>query len=117
MACNSSGCESGSCGREKENGSKAEEEVIGAKKESVCLKCKSNEPMTFGDGGSDDGRFCADCFRSNVYGKFRLAVTSHAMITPSDNVLVAFSGGSSSRFWLSFFLPLYVLVFVSSKTC
>ncbi|KAF2553884.1 hypothetical protein F2Q68_00037962 [Brassica cretica] len=57
--------------------------------------------MTFGDG-SDYGRFCADCFRSNVFGKFRLAVTSHAMITPSDNVLVAFSGGSSSRLILCF---------------
>lgn len=108
MACNSSGCESGSCGREKENGSKVEEEVIGVKKESVCLKCKCNEPMTFGDGGSDDGRFCADCFRSNVYGKFRLAVTSHAMITPSDNVLVAFSGGSSSRVALQFVHELQV---------
>ncbi|KAF3592425.1 hypothetical protein DY000_02028035 [Brassica cretica] len=57
--------------------------------------------MTFGDG-SDYGRFCADCFRSNVFGKFRLAVTSHAMITPSDNVLVAFSGGSSSRVAIQF---------------
>lgn len=92
MACNSSGCESGGCyGREKDNGRKAVDVTL-------CVKCKCNEPMTFGDGGSDDGRFCAECFRSNVYGKFRLAVTSHAMITPSDNVLVAFSGGSSSRF-------------------
>ncbi|KAG2244893.1 hypothetical protein Bca52824_093268 [Brassica carinata] len=105
MACNSSGCESGSCGRDKENGRSKVEEV---KEESVCLKCKSNEPMKFGDGGSDDGRFCADCFRSNVYGKFRLAVTSHAMITPSDNVLVAFSGGSSSRVALQFVHELQV---------
>ncbi|KAL0726231.1 hypothetical protein Bca4012_022324 [Brassica carinata] len=105
MACNSSGCESGSCGRDKENGRSKVEEV---KEESVCLKCKSNEPMKFGDGGSDDGRFCADCFRSNVYGKFRLAVTSHAMITPSDNVLVAFSGGSSSRVVLQFVHELQV---------
>ncbi|CAA7035810.1 unnamed protein product [Microthlaspi erraticum] len=105
MACNSSGCESGGCSeREKENGSKIEESAVagGVSQESVCVKCKCNEPMTFGDGGSDDGRFCADCFRNNVYGKFRLAVTSHAMITPSDNVLVAFSGGSSSRVALQF---------------
>jgi tRNA(Ile)-lysidine synthase TilS/MesJ len=36
-----------------------------------------------------------------IYGKFRLTVTSHAMISPSDNVLVAFSGGPSSRFSFS----------------
>ncbi|XP_013596924.1 PREDICTED: cytoplasmic tRNA 2-thiolation protein 2 [Brassica oleracea var. oleracea] len=102
MACNSSGCESGGCyGREKDNGRKAVDVTL-------CVKCKCNEPMTFGDGGSDDGRFCAECFRSNVYGKFRLAVTSHAMITPSDNVLVAFSGGSSSRVALQFVHELQV---------
>lgn len=106
MACNSSGCESGGCyGREKDNGCK----VVDVKETvRLCVKCKSNEPMTFGDGGSDDGRFCAECFRSNVYGKFRLAVTSHAMITPSDNVLVAFSGGSSSRVALQFVHELQV---------
>ncbi|KAF3974878.1 hypothetical protein CMV_001822 [Castanea mollissima] len=46
--------------------------------------------------------FCIACFRSNLYGKFRLAVTSHAMITPTDNILVAFSGGPSSRVALQF---------------
>ncbi|XP_075637002.1 cytoplasmic tRNA 2-thiolation protein 2-like [Castanea sativa] len=46
--------------------------------------------------------FCIECFRSNLYGKFRLAVTSHAMITPTDNVLVAFSDGPSSRVALQF---------------
>ncbi|KAH0900624.1 hypothetical protein HID58_040127 [Brassica napus] len=106
MACNSSGCESGGCyGREKDNGRKA---VDVKETVTLCVKCKCNEPMTFGDGGSDDGRFCAECFRSNVYGKFRLAVTSHAMITPSDNVLVAFSGGSSSRVALQFVHELQV---------
>lgn len=98
MACNSSGCESGCYDLEKENESKIDAVDNGVNQENVCVKCKCNEPMTFGDGGADDGRFCTDCFRNNVFGKFRLAVTSHAMITPSDNVLVAFSGGSSSRF-------------------
>ncbi|CAH8344844.1 unnamed protein product [Eruca vesicaria subsp. sativa] len=106
MACNSSGCESGCNGRGNENGSRVEEVIV--VKESVCVKCKCNEPMIFGDGGSDDGRFCSECFRSNIYGKFRLAVTSHAMITPSDNVLVAFSGGSSSRVLLQFVHELQV---------
>ncbi|KAI3471602.1 hypothetical protein Pfo_028252 [Paulownia fortunei] len=74
---------------------------------SLCIKCKVNEtiaathPAVTG-GGGDGGRFCADCFRSNLFGKFRFAVTSNAMISPSDNVLVAFSGGSSSRVALQF---------------
>ncbi|KAK6149146.1 hypothetical protein DH2020_016671 [Rehmannia glutinosa] len=72
-----------------------------------CIKCKVNETIadthpTLTGGGGDSRRFCADCFRSNLYGKFRFAVTSNAMISPSDNVLVAFSGGSSSRVALQF---------------
>ncbi|KAI3446481.1 hypothetical protein Pfo_003146 [Paulownia fortunei] len=73
----------------------------------LCIKCKVNEtiatthPAVTGCGG-DCMRFCADCFRSNLFGKFRFAVTSNAMILPSDNVLVAFSGGSSSRVALQF---------------
>ncbi|KAK0594966.1 hypothetical protein LWI29_002216 [Acer saccharum] len=66
---------------------------------SLCVKCKVNEPVS---GTSDDGRFCRECFRRNLYGKFKLAVTSNAMITPSDNLLVAFSSGSSSRVVLQF---------------
>ncbi|KAK0595396.1 hypothetical protein LWI29_006191 [Acer saccharum] len=61
--------------------------------ESLCVKCKVNEPVS---GTSDDGRFSRECFRSNLYRKFKLAVTSNAMITASDNLLVAFSSGSSS---------------------
>ncbi|MCI87390.1 cytoplasmic tRNA 2-thiolation protein 2-like, partial [Trifolium medium] len=63
---------------------------------NLCIKCKLNDVVS-GYGGIDDGRFCADCFRSNLFGKFRLAVTSNAMISPTDKVLVAFSGGPSSR--------------------
>ncbi|XP_027175609.1 cytoplasmic tRNA 2-thiolation protein 2 [Coffea eugenioides] len=88
---------------------------------AFCIKCKLKESMaaafssssasaqvTGGGGGggrggaSDSSRFCGDCFRSNLYGKFRLAVTSNALISPSDNVLVAFSGGPSSRVALQF---------------
>ncbi|KAK2653152.1 hypothetical protein Ddye_013008 [Dipteronia dyeriana] len=98
MACDSSTCQSNSgC-------YKREEEPISSKssdssQQSLCVKCKVNEPVS---GTSDDGRFCRECFRSNLYGKFKLAVTSNAMITPSDNLLVAFSGGSSSRVVLQF---------------
>ncbi|XP_040372773.1 cytoplasmic tRNA 2-thiolation protein 2 isoform X3 [Rosa chinensis] len=61
----------------------------------LCLKCKANPPIS-ADTHADDSRFCADCFRANLFGKFRFAVTSNAMISPTDNVLVAFSGGPSS---------------------
>ncbi|KAK1548799.1 hypothetical protein Q3G72_026692 [Acer saccharum] len=70
-----------------------------SKNKCLCVKCKVNEPVS---GTSDDGRFCRECFRSNLYGKFKLAVTSNAMITPSYNLLVAFSSGSSSRVVLQF---------------
>ncbi|WCJ33468.1 Cytoplasmic tRNA 2-thiolation protein 2 [Euphorbia peplus] len=70
---------------------------------NFCIKCKINHPIsTDFVRGADDARFCPDCFRSNLFGKFRLAVTSHAMITPSDNVLVALSGGPASRVVLQF---------------
>ncbi|XP_027069569.1 cytoplasmic tRNA 2-thiolation protein 2 isoform X2 [Coffea arabica] len=86
---------------------------------AFCIKCKLKESMAAafssssasaqvtgggggGGGASDSSRFCGDCFRSNLYGKFRLAVTSNALISPSDNVLVAFSGGPSSRVALQF---------------
>ncbi|KAJ1408969.1 Rossmann-like alpha/beta/alpha sandwich fold [Sesbania bispinosa] len=68
---------------------------------NICIKCKLNDAVS-GYGGIDDGRFCADCFKSNLFGKFRFAVTSNAMITPTDKVLVAFSGGPSSRVALQF---------------
>ncbi|PRQ44725.1 putative cytoplasmic tRNA 2-thiolation protein [Rosa chinensis] len=67
----------------------------------LCLKCKANPPIS-ADTHADDSRFCADCFRANLFGKFRFAVTSNAMISPTDNVLVAFSGGPSSRVALQF---------------
>ncbi|KAA8517105.1 hypothetical protein F0562_017398 [Nyssa sinensis] len=73
---------------------------------NLCLKCKVNEtiapPSAAGGGVGDGGRFCADCFRGNLFGKFRFAVTANAMISPSDKVLVAFSGGPSSRVALQF---------------
>ncbi|CAN8276442.1 unnamed protein product [Cochlearia groenlandica] len=101
MACNSSSCESGCYGGDKEIEIKVEDDTISGVC-FVCVKCKTKEPVKFGDGGSEDERFCVDCYRSNVFGKFRLAVTCHAMITPHDNVLVAFSCGSSSRVLLQF---------------
>lgn len=117
MACNSSACQSscyklGQVEEEEEDSTKATPTTGGgkealteinneSKQEILCIKCKTHEPMSVGASG-DEGRFCGACFRSNLNGKFRLSVSSHAMITPSDNVLVAFSGGYSSRVALQF---------------
>ena len=94
MACNPSNCQSNCYGNEEKAEVAVGEEYVSANQnQNLCIKCKTKEPI-----GGDEGRmFCIECFRSNLYGKFRLAVTSHAMITPTDNVLVAFSGGPSSR--------------------
>uniref|UniRef100_A0A5B7B7P3 Putative cytoplasmic tRNA 2-thiolation protein 2 n=1 Tax=Davidia involucrata TaxID=16924 RepID=A0A5B7B7P3_DAVIN len=116
MACSTGTCQSGCY---KDNNEDEEVRLPTEKKEAtngvlpsgndidhhhnLCLKCKVNEATTTaGGGGGDGGRFCADCFRSNLFGKFRFAVTSNAMISPSDKVLVAFSGGPSSRVALQF---------------
>nr|GMC90318.1 cytoplasmic tRNA 2-thiolation protein 2 [Ipomoea batatas] len=123
MACNTATCESG-CYRdasgevgEKEqqkrrlvtgnNGDKPGANSSESFGNRICVKCKLNETITASGGGGgglrgDGERFCADCFRSNLYGKFRFSVSSNAMISPSDNVLVAFSGGQSSRVALHF---------------
>ncbi|CAK9182298.1 unnamed protein product [Ilex paraguariensis] len=114
MACSSATCQSG-CYKdtgEVEQETKKNESANGIvysgngdnHLHNLCLKCKVNEAIVAagGGGGGDGGRFCAECFRSNLFGKFRFAVTSNAMISSSDNVLVAFSGGPSSRVALQF---------------
>ncbi|XP_071720486.1 cytoplasmic tRNA 2-thiolation protein 2 [Rutidosis leptorrhynchoides] len=114
MACNGGGCESG-CYKYttttdvdlKSSKSTVDDSSYGGNhprhqtNTTVCLKCKATEATVF-TGGDGGGRFCSDCFRSNLYGKFKLAVTSNAMISPTDKVLVAFSGGPSSRVTLQF---------------
>ncbi|PIN10277.1 hypothetical protein CDL12_17124 [Handroanthus impetiginosus] len=121
MSCNSGACQSG-CYQEEssfneDNQRPVTENCGGSNGVSLrggdpnsyglCIKCKVNETIAVthpavSGGGGDCKRFCADCFRSNLFGKFRFAVTSNGMISPSDNVLVAFSGGSSSRVALQF---------------
>lgn len=101
MACNSAtGCQSGCYKNEFEQDLKpATETISDSNEQNLCVKCKANEPTA---GAGEDGKHCLDCFRSNLFGKFRLAVASNALITPADNVLVAFSGGPCSRVALQF---------------
>ncbi|CAH9127627.1 unnamed protein product [Cuscuta epithymum] len=119
MACNSAGCKSGCDGYsedgEKEHESRPTTDCNGdapvsnstePSRNRICVKCKTNETIAASGVGAglrgDGGRFCADCFKSNLYWKFRFSVTSNDMISPADNVLVAFSGGPSSRVALHF---------------
>lgn len=105
MACNGASCQS-NCYRDEDEPSAKPDDVRSAAAAAdegtgaVCVKCKANEPIAA--AAAADGRFCADCFRSNLFGKFRHAVASNAMISPADNVLVAFSGGHASRVALQF---------------
>ncbi|XP_010246741.1 PREDICTED: cytoplasmic tRNA 2-thiolation protein 2 isoform X2 [Nelumbo nucifera] len=64
---------------------------------NLCFKCKVDEAIT-----GDEAHLCLGCFRSSLFGKFKFSVTSHDMINPFDNILVAFSGGPSSRVVLQF---------------
>ncbi|KAM7505458.1 hypothetical protein LguiB_004362 [Lonicera macranthoides] len=112
MACGTATCQSGCY---KDNNDEEDAQSLTEKRkeatngvihsgDNLCLKCKTNKSIAAATGscGGDCGKLCADCFRSNLFGKFKLAVTSNAMISPSDSVLVAFSGGSSSRVALEF---------------
>ncbi|KAF8043962.1 hypothetical protein BT93_A2060 [Corymbia citriodora subsp. variegata] len=106
MACNGSSCQS-NCYRDEDEPSAKSDDVRSTAAAAavngsgaVCVKCKVNEPIA--GAAAADGRFCAECFRSNLFAKFRHAVTSNAMISPADNVLVAFSGGHASRVALQF---------------
>ncbi|XP_022766665.1 cytoplasmic tRNA 2-thiolation protein 2 isoform X1 [Durio zibethinus] len=105
MACSSSTCNSSGCYKgynEEERKPTTRAAVNGRNShQNLCVKCKSNEPICCGID-RDDAKFCRDCFKTNIYGKFKQAVTYNAMITPSDKVLVAFSGGPSSRVVLQF---------------
>ncbi|CAL9767438.1 unnamed protein product [Musa acuminata subsp. burmannicoides] len=64
-----------------------------------CTKC--GETVAAAAPRAVNG-LCAACFRAYLFGKFKLAVTTNAMISPTDNVLVAFSGGPASRIALQF---------------
>lgn len=120
MACNSSACQS-NCYRNQHDENTIEQDLPPSSRSdtaaaveprpvdtnddssntNLCFKCKSKERMS-SSGVGDDGRCCSDCFRSNLFAKFRQAVNSNAMISPSDKVLVAFSGGPCSRVALQF---------------
>ncbi|XP_062202996.1 cytoplasmic tRNA 2-thiolation protein 2-like [Phragmites australis] len=66
---------------------------------ATCGKCDSGGAAAAVAGGVG---MCGGCFRAHLFGKFKLAVTSNAMVRPTDAVLLAFSGGPASRVALQF---------------
>ncbi|MCL7051324.1 hypothetical protein MKW94_007642 [Papaver nudicaule] len=104
MACASAGggCDGagGGCHKDEE-----EKEVLVLENQnqhrSICLKCKLQESISSSSGDSSSN-LCFGCFRSNLFGKFKQSITTNDLIAPTDKVLVAFSGGHSSRVALQF---------------
>ncbi|PAN21612.1 hypothetical protein PAHAL_3G479900 [Panicum hallii] len=72
---------------------------IAAGATTTCGKCDGGGPAVAVSGGAG---MCRECFRAYLFGKFKLAVTSNAMVRPTDAVLLAFSGGPASRVALQF---------------
>ncbi|RCV19265.1 hypothetical protein SETIT_3G370400v2 [Setaria italica] len=66
---------------------------------TTCGKCDGGAPTVAASGGAG---MCRECFRAHLFGKFKLAVTSNAMVRPTDAVLLALSGGPASRVALQF---------------
>jgi cytoplasmic tRNA 2-thiolation protein 2 len=62
---------------------------------TTCGKCDGGGAAVAVRGGVG---MCGGCFQAHLFGKFKLAVTSNAMVRPTDTVLLAFSGGPASRF-------------------
>ncbi|RRT73031.1 hypothetical protein BHE74_00011340 [Ensete ventricosum] len=121
-------CHQSRCQRSEEDGG-AEEEMR-ERVASLSVACDLPTSSATGDGALDRctkcgetvaaaapraiNGLCAACFRAYLFGKFKLAVTTNAMISPTDNVLVAFSGGPASRSSSS--LPLtYVKIFCQPR--
>ncbi|GJM95304.1 hypothetical protein PR202_ga12021 [Eleusine coracana subsp. coracana] len=66
---------------------------------AACGKCDGGGAAVAVPGGIG---MCGECFRTHLFGKFKLAVTGNAMVRPTDAVLLAFSGGPASRVALQF---------------
>ncbi|KAL2923587.1 Cytoplasmic tRNA 2-thiolation protein 2 [Bienertia sinuspersici] len=118
MSCSKPSCQSGGCNKydddqQPSSPTKPQISINGGLSDlnrrqtpqnpNVCVKCKLNDAVAGGvAGGGEYGRFCVDCFRGSLFGKFRFSVTSCGMIAPTDKVLVAFSAGPCSRVALQF---------------
>lgn len=92
MACGTTG----TCGGSGCYNNNQEEDSCPTTTSSICYKCKISQLV------KSAGGLCKDCFANSLFAKFRQAITCHDLISSTDNVLVAFSGGPSSRVALQF---------------
>ncbi|KAL4193035.1 hypothetical protein AMTRI_Chr06g197360 [Amborella trichopoda] len=98
MACLGGGpCsgDGGACGgRTQRQRSSLPPSSTGIANTKLCCKCQERDGVA---KANQTESLCPPCLRSSLFAKFKLAVTSHAMISPTDKLLVAFSGGPASR--------------------
>ncbi|CAM0949241.1 unnamed protein product [Alopecurus aequalis] len=102
-AASSSSCGGGGCGSNCSSSAADDvpEERMGRLSIATaasCGKCGGGAVVTVAGGVG----LCAECLRAQLFGKFKLAVTSNAMVRPTDSILLAFSGGPASRVALQF---------------
>ncbi|KAK3018768.1 hypothetical protein RJ639_003315 [Escallonia herrerae] len=90
MACNTATCQSGGCykdtdGEQQHPVTEQNPSTNGVvprgdnnhHPSNLCLKCKTNKSIAAtatAAAAGDGGRFCVDCFRGNLFGKFRVAL-------------------------------------------
>eukprot|EP00249_Psilotum_nudum_P019407 c27239_g1_i3 orf=43-453(+) len=63
----------------------------------ICTKCKERRAQVL---ANQTEAVCGSCLRNSLLCKFKTAINSNCLITPSDKVLLAFSGGAASRLLL-----------------
>jgi len=96
-ACGGAGCRpqcSASAGGEGDAPAESMGRLSISAAAATCGKCDGGGAAVAVAGGVG---LCVDCFRAHLFGKFKLAVTSNAMVRPTDAVLLALSGGPASR--------------------
>lgn len=98
-ACGGAGCgpqcsSSSSAGGQEDALAESMGRLSTASAAAACGKCDGGGAAVAVAGGVG---MCAGCFRAHLFGKFKLSVTSNAMVRPTDAVLLAFSGGPASR--------------------
>lgn len=89
------GCGSNSCNSEP-SCSQTEPNIHRTAGQRICIKCKEEAPC--------NEPLCSTCLYMSLLSKFKTAVNKDSLVVPSDNVLLAFSGGSASRFLSTLFL-------------
>ncbi|KAL2613451.1 hypothetical protein R1flu_025143 [Riccia fluitans] len=94
MACMNCETDGGGCGSGCSCSSSLPLKATGAAS-CLCIKCKDGVPAI--TVGNQTEPMCASCLYVSLLSKFKTAVNNHGLITPSDNVLVAVSGGPASR--------------------